>query len=456
MNSKTTIRIATISPVRSPISANSEQRAAKALQKTLGGARERNERLLPAADALSNFNWPWASGYGTLAHDSLPKLFLPFDCYDINTSDGLDQSENLRRITEDWSGEIEACQLFLYDDTVALLRLDVVICLDDATLDALIASGDLDRTLSDGADDIYRALIYPCFQAYCKEFPLRFGKSKSTPEQQLRDPNRLTVFTDVQFDAETAPESHVLWTGRCIVINPEELEHPIGEKLRQWASFSGPIEDLSHARHYVGSGNILVLNEEHKASREDWFRGLSICQYYNALLSIYGAILKSSYSQLTDLLSARRTRNGELNRLMDNITLSLDHLEFTRLEFNEARVGVQGDRAGIVEDTCAAWKLDSLISSALERTDLIRSRIARLLDARKSRVDKTVELILAGIGGVALVELFISLIMASRNLPKDDFPGLLDVFLWLPPNGAIALSSLLLVMIFIYIYLAKR
>ncbi|RBW49972.1 hypothetical protein [Marinobacter sp. F3R11] len=456
MNSKTTIRIATLSPVRSPISANSEQRAATALDSTLSGASESNIPLLPATDALCSFEWPWTNGYGTLAHDSLPKFFQPFDCYDINTSDLPDQSENLGRITKDWSGEIEACQLFLYDDTIALLRLDVLIRVDDPTLDDLIASGSLDRTLSDGTGDIYRTLIYPSFQVYCKEFPRRFGKNKSTPEQELRDPNQLTVFKDVRFDSNTAPDNHVLWTGRCIVISPDELSHPIGEKLRHWVSYSGSIEDLSHQRHYVGSGNILVVDEEPEANRQDWFRGLSICQYYNAILFIYGSILKSSYSQLTDMLGARRTRNSELNRLMGDITLSLDHLEFTRLEFNEARVGVQGDRTDIVEDTCAAWKLDKLITGTLERTDLIRSRIARLLDARKSRVDKTVELILAGIGGVALVELFISLTTTARSLPIDDFPGILDIFLWLPPNGAIALSSLLLLMIFIYIYLAKR
>ncbi|MBZ0335007.1 hypothetical protein [Marinobacter sp. AL4B] len=453
MTHKTTLRIATLSPVRSPISANSEHRAAKALQ---GGSGYGGKRLLPASDALTSFDWPWANGYGTLAHDSLPVFFQPFGCYDIDTAAAQERSENLARICHEWNGEIEACQLFLYDDTVALLRLDVMIQVDEAMLATLIESGRLDRTLSDAASDVYGALIYPCFQAYCREFSGRFGKRKSGDEQQLRDPNKLAVFKDVAFKEITAPDSHVLWTGRSIVASPEELDQPVGELLRQWASYAGSLDDLKQARHYVGSGNILVVGDQPQDCRDDWFRGLSICQLYNAILFIYGAILKSSYSQLTDLLNAKRTRNGELNRLMANITVSLDHLEFSRLEFKEARAGVQAERARIVEDTCAAWQLDTLISSALERTDLIRSRIARLLEARKSRVDKTVELILAGIGGVALVELFLSLTTASRNLPKDDFPGILDVFLWLPPNGAIALSSALLVAIFIYIYLAKR
>ncbi|MBJ6136688.1 hypothetical protein [Marinobacter litoralis] len=453
MTHKTTLRIATLSPVRSPISANSEHRAAKALQ---GGSGEARRRLLPASDALLPFDWPWANGYGTLAHDSLPVFFQPFDCYEIDHAAARERSENLARICDDWNGEIESCQLFLYDDTVALLRLDVMIQVDEATLATLVETGQLDRTLSDAAGDVYGALIYPAFQTYCREFSSRFGKSKAGDEQQLRDPNKLTVFKDVEFREATAPASHVLWTGRSIVASPDELDQPVGELLRQWASYAGSLDDLKQARHYVGSGNILVVSDQPQDCRDDWFRGLSICQFYNAILFIYGAILKSSYSQLTDLLGAKRARNGELNRLMANITVSLDHLEFSRLEFKEARAGVQANRARIVEDTCAAWQLDTLISSALERTDLIRSRIARLLEARKSRVDKTVELILAGIGGVALVELFISLTTASRNLPRDDFPGILDVFLWLPPNGAIALSSALLVTIFIYIYLAKR
>ncbi|MBK1885661.1 hypothetical protein [Marinobacter sp. DY40_1A1] len=456
MNNITTLRIATLSPIRSPISAYSEQRAASTPEHLPDTSQGANQHLLPPSEALSRIDWPWANGYGTLAHDSLPKFFLPFDCYNIDTTDCVAHSSNLRRLVEDWRGEIETCQLFLYDDTVALLRLDVVISVDDAILDELTASGSLDKTLSDGAGYIHKTLLYPIFQTYCKEFDRRFGKSRSAPDQLLRNPNKLTVFKDIHFKEPTAPESHVLWTGRSIIIKPEKFDSPTGDTLRQRVSFPGTIDDLRQKRHHVGSGNVLVISEDAEASRDDWFRGLSLCQYYNAILAIYSRILKSSYSQLTDLLGAQRTRNGELNRLMADITQSLDHLEFSRLEFNEARVGVQGDRAAIVNDSCAAWKLDGLIQSALERTDLIRSRIARLLAARKSRVDKTVELILAGIGGVALVELFISLTTASRSLPKDDFPGLLDVFLWMPPNGAIALSSLLLMVIFIYIYIAKR
>ena len=141
---------------------------------------------------------------------------------------------------------------------------------------------------------------------------------------------------------------------------------------------------------------------------------------------------------------------------MAHITRTLDHLEFTRLEFNDALVGVQAGRSRVVEITCEAWKLRDLIESALERTALIRSKISRLLEARKTELNRSVELILSGIGGVALIDLFISLTTASRELGEDNIPGLLDAFLWLQPDGSIALSTVLLLAISTYIYQAKR
>jgi hypothetical protein len=453
MDTQHSVRIHTLSPVRSPISAHSEQREAAAQQgltADIDGAG-----ILPASESLKPFPWPWANGYGTLAHDSLPVFFQPLGCYHVEIPDDVHWSENLTRILSLWSGRIDTCQLILYDDTVALLRLDVVIEVSEATLAAIVLSGDLDGTLSDSARDIYQRLIYPEFQRYCRQFP--GSRTEPGPRtDQLKNPNRLEVFKDIRFEEATGSDSYVLWTGRYILLPRPALDTPLGEQLCQWASYGGSQSELLESRHHVGSGNILVLSDDPEACRSDWFRGLSLCQFYNAILSIYGGILKSGYSQLTELIGTRRGNSRKLNTLMADITRSLDHLEFTRLEFNDARVGVQAERARIVEDTCTAWKLDNMIGSALERTNLIRSRIARLLEERRTQLNRSVELILSGIGGVALIDLFISLTMASRNLEEDAIPGLLDAFRWLPPDGSIAVSSTILVLVSIYVYLAKR
>lgn len=411
--------------------------------------------ILPVSDALEPFRWPWANGYGTLDHDNLPVFFQPIGCYQIRLSDDLGWPENLTRLLSRWCGRIESCQLILYDDTVALLRLDVVIEVAEATLGAIIQSGELDGTLSEAAGDIYRQLIFPEFQRYCDQF--RGGRTTLEPPlDQLRNPNRLEVFRDVRFADGSRSDGYVLWTGRYILLSRQQLDSPLGESLCQWVSCPGSQQTLVESGHYVGSGNILILSDDPAACRDDWFRGLSVCQLYNAILSIYGGILKSSYSQLTDLIGAKRGKGRRLNSLMADITRSLDHLEFTRLEFSEARVGVQAERARIVEDTCTAWKLDNIIDSALERTNLIRSRIARLLEVRRTELNRSVELILSGIGGVALIDLFLSLTTASRSLEPDAIPGLLDAFRWLQPDGSIALSSAILAMVSLYVYLAKR
>jgi len=410
---------------------------------------------MPDSMALEAFEWPWANGYGTLAHDNLPSFFQPFSCYHVKIDEKV-CPESLLALLRKHSGDIVTCCLYLYDDTVALLQMDVVFEASANDMGALLESRVLDGALSECAKNVYRNIIYPEFRRYASSFEKSDTRSTKSALNRFRNPNKLEVFRDVAFSITNAPESYVLWTGRYIIISPETLDSVLGDSLCRWVSYSGSKTALLENRQMVGSGNILALSDAPEAAGEDWLRGLSICQLYNAILYIYGGILKSSYSKLDEYAGSSRRKSRELNTLMSDITRSLDHLEFTRLEFNEALVGVQAERAKVVAAAYDAWKLGDLIATALERTDLIRSRITRLLEARTSALNRSVELILSGIGGVALIDLFISLTMASRNLREDEIPGLLDVFLWLQPDGSIALSTALLCVISIYIYQARR
>eukprot|EP00003_Mantamonas_plastica_P021623 TRINITY_DN352_c0_g3_i1.p1 TRINITY_DN352_c0_g3~~TRINITY_DN352_c0_g3_i1.p1 ORF type:complete len:424 (+),score=30.00 TRINITY_DN352_c0_g3_i1:1771-3042(+) len=421
---------------------------------TAGDTANDSLRLLAESNTLKSFPWPWASGYGTLEHDNLPALFLPFGCYSIGT-EGISLPADISALLTDHGGSIEHCNLYLYDDTVALLQLDVAFQTSETQLCDLLTDHSLDGALSALAKLVYEQAVYPAFHKYASEFGKARRKEAAGYVEYLRDPKKLTVFKDVSFDSEEPPEPYVLWTGRYVVAQPEALDGPLGDSLQAWASYTGPRDTLLEERQFVGSGNILALAEDAESQSANWLRGLSICQLYNAILSIYGGILKSSYSELNDYASSRR-RSKDLHKLMQDITRTLDHLEFTRLEFNEAVIGVQAERVNVVRATYSAWNLEELIQGSLERTSLIRSKISRLLEARKAQLDRSVELILAGIGGVAVIDLFISLTTASRSLRRDDIPGVLDVFEWLQPDGSIALSTTILVLISVYIYLAKR
>lgn len=450
------LTVRTLSPVRSPISADSERRAADVLRQKSApeAALYDSGKLLAESPSVESFQWPWANGYGTLEHDNLPAFFQPFACYSIRTQD-VSLPPDVSKLLIDNDGSIERCCLYLYDDTVALLQLEVTFQASEVQLCDLLRGRNLDGALSTLAKLIYEKAIYPAFHTYASEYGKNKPAGSTDSSGYLRDPKKLTVFRDVSFVSEEPPESYVLWTGRYVLAQPDTLNGPVGDSLRIWASYAGSNEELLRERQFVGSGNILAVADDVEPQADNWLRGLSICQLYNAILSIYGGILKSSYSELNDYASSRR-RSKELYRLMSDITRTLDHLEFTRLEFNEAIIGVQAERANVVRAAYRAWNLEELINSAVERTSLIRSKISRLLEARKTELNRSVELILAGIGGVAVIDLFISLTTASRSLDQDDIPGVLDVFEWLQPDGSIALSTTILVLISVYIYIAKR
>ena len=83
------LKVRTLSPVRSPISADSERRAADTLKQMAeaGSSAGGLVNLLAETDTLSSFEWPWANGYGTLEHDNLPAFFQPFACYSVAMGD---------------------------------------------------------------------------------------------------------------------------------------------------------------------------------------------------------------------------------------------------------------------------------------------------------------------------------------------------------------------------------
>ncbi len=120
------LKVRTLSPVRSPISADSERRAADTLKQMAEAGSNAGGlvNLLAETDTLTSFEWPWANGYGTLEHDNLPAFFQPFACYSV-AMDDVSLPFEISELLGNNGGAIECCRLYLYDDTVALLQLDV-------------------------------------------------------------------------------------------------------------------------------------------------------------------------------------------------------------------------------------------------------------------------------------------------------------------------------------------
>lgn len=450
------IKLNTITPVRSPIATESESRAAD----EAGGVHDEVDGLPCVLKSLSDrgvlefFEWPWHKGYGTLSHDNIPKYFLPIACYRININNKKIIS-NIEGSTGISKEDVNCCNVYLYDDTVALLQVDFVFNVEDEQAIERLRRPCFDQSVSDFSRILYNDFIYPEFQ-YLEDF---FTNSKknfcSFPPIKLKNPENFSIFRDVTFSKGSAPRPYVLWTGRCMVVHRNLMNSELGDVLCDWVSFSGSKEDLLSCGHAIGSGSILVVANDLDAKQDDWLRGLLVCQFYNAFLSVYGGILKSNYSLINDYFGKSVMKKKDLSILMKKITKSLDHLEFSRLEFKDMVVGVQAGRELVVGQVCDKWKIYSVLDGVIERAGLIRSRIDRLILAQSNKVNRSVEAILFGIGGVAVVDLCLSLIIASKELGKDRFPGLLDAVSIMDPDGSLLISSGFLLLMAIYIYRAK-
>lgn len=457
MPTDTPLIIRTLTPLRAPLSTESELRASASLSPDADPDASQGFLDQIFTRQLSAEPVAWSNGYGTISNDNLPVFFQPLCKRRLVLSNFAESTPHIQEFCAQYDATITACELYIFDDTISVLRLDVALpgC-ESASLQTALSDGTIDQSLSNLTTEIYDAVLFPEFCDYVAGFKALIQQKPDTLDLQLINPAQFKIFKDVSFKhGEKPAATNVLWTGRTVIAGTTTRNTALGHALCNWAKCDEPFCQDTDAGHYIGSGNILVYSDDGEECEQDWLRTQLLCQYYNAILAVYSGILKRTYSNLT-VADSRRLSGKRLNRLLSDITRSLDHLSFTQLEFNDARVGTQGNRTKIVDDTCEAWRLEQLIDSAIQRASFIRERLNRMLEQQKAAVNRSVELILTAIGGVALIDLFITLTNSSRNLPEDTIPGVLDLFKQISPDGSISSAVAILILVSIYVYLAKR
>lgn len=448
-------RLNTITPIRAPINLESEDLAGFDFQARapLPLTGDSFDQLFSAIGEPSALNWSY--GYGSLENDLCPRFFRPLFKRDIRFADGTNEQEIINAFCTKWKLTLACAELYIFDDTLALLRLDFERPPGENPFDLVTREqqSSFDAAVSVLASALYHELIYPNF---VKAKPKL--EAINNDDIRFRKQADFDVFNDIHFDdQEHKNERHVLWTGRTILVSETNLPATEKAALLDWAACpkDGELKDIGLGKAHIGSGNCLVIAEgDLNSAATEWFRAQSLCQFYNAILSTYNAILKRILLQIGTLEKRGLRKGRRANALLQSMTKRLDHLSFVSMEFGESRRGAQNHRRQILDTTIDAWELDKVADGALEMAEFARKRLERLESRRRSKQNRSIELILTAIGGVAVVDLFLSLAEVSHTeaIRQDGVPGVLDAFAALPPDGWIwgAIAIVLLVTVSVY------
>ncbi|WP_417457677.1 hypothetical protein [Kordiimonas sp.] len=452
-------RLSTITPVRAPINLESED---------LAGFDFNARAPLPLTGAgfdtlFSGTGKPaplaWAYGYGSLENDLCPRFFRPLFKRELEFANGSPAHETLEAFCTKWALNLACAELYIFDDTLALLRLDFDRPRSEAPFDLITSDqqSSFDAATSALALTLYHEMLYPDFV----ETTTKLEDIKSDTIR-FRKQAAFDVFNDIHFDnKEHKNERHVLWTGRTIIVPEQGLEAKNKTALLEWAACKAEdeLQDVGFGRAHIGSGNCLLVAEgELDFAAREWFRAQSLCQFYNAILATYNAILKSILLQIGTLEKRGIRKGRRANALLQTMTKRLDHLSFASMEFGESRRGAQRHRRLVLENTITAWELDGVAGGALEMAEFARKRLERLESRRRSKQNRSIELILTAIGGVAVIDLFLSLadVTHTGTLYEDGIPGVLDAFAALPPDSWIWAATTIVLLITLSVYRGRR
>ncbi|WP_114765541.1 hypothetical protein [Vibrio rhodolitus] len=405
-------------------------------------ANEHQALKIDLSEILSHYFEQYEStvtnGYTNINSDNHPYFFQPIYSGHVDLIN-FDALVTKQQKYAWWSESLlKQCVIHFFDDSIAILELQIDIAINHDLDAEHLSSGELDSDLTQLIKLLYETSIYPKLGFIADAL----NKKKLVNVIQPKD---FRIFDDINFHAEKPSTDAVLWTGR-VIFQPPNSTPPQQTMLKRWIKAEDEIEI---ERHYIGSGNSLVV--EYK-DLESWSRVQRICQAYNAILYLLNTKLKQKYSQLAKYDEKCNTRKRKLNALLGQSIRSLEHIEFCRLEFKDAHIGTQAYRGILLTEIIDAWQLNQFEELTVKRANLIKSRIDAMLEEQQAAINRTVEYLLSGIGCLAIIDLMISLVSTSKSLEEDHVPGLFDLFRTMPQDGSSWLSVLLVIAIFIYLY----
>ena len=211
---------------------------------------------------------------------------------------------------------------------------------------------------------------------------------------------------------------------------------------------------------FLGWGhNVFDQDQDERLASDGWDALLFMQYYYSSFDSLNTSLSRYVGLSLAEL-TAKQVRN--LSYALQDVNT---YASILGVAYEDDLMNLQGARRGMATALAERYEVSILLSSIARKQEALTKIVDRLFEKSTRIYQRVVEVILFGIGGVALIDLTVSLSSyANSNIERpltspaeDAFSGVLDIASRLPPDLFINTSVVTLIIITaLYMILIKR
>ena len=235
--------------------------------------------------------------------------------------------------------------------------------------------------------------------------------------------------------------------------------------LKSWIPLSTSEESIYAEIHkegtvFLGWGHNTIDRPNEDPLCLDAWQALLFVQYYYAAFESLNTGLQRYIGASLSTLSKR-----EIRSLSDTLREIHTFASMTAIEFDENILNLQSSRRSMALALSSRYHIESLIGAVSKKQEVLSDLINKLFEKSTRSYQQFVELILFSLGGLALIDLSISMSSyvksevgdPSRSPSQDNVWGVLDLIELIPPDVLLTASMLVLILMSgIYLFLQRN
>lgn len=354
--------------------------------------------------------------YSSLDEDLIPLSAMPLFVFAVSPEIILSEIVKTLPIIGK-SSIINNCEIEYFNNTIAILRLDIKIEKPENGTQILSF---IDKWSTELCSKI---IFYVKETEYSFHRKINKDRSYNIANKLFKDVGSFNVFIDRnELDIEeTKSREELLWVTRTLFC---EKDNTLTSSLEDWTQ--QPL--LTSKKVAVGKahiafciGNNVVFGSLSSKEEYAFLTSMSVCSYFYGLNDVINMNLKNIFLKIFCIEKTKLSYFKTVNKIRN-------HIVYIENEFSDVLRGLQGTSKLCADHFLSTWEYDKLIDSVQNKKDAVGQAVDLAFREKQDKYSRLLEVVLAAIGGIAVLDFSLNLVAFSKNeeLSQDSIIGLVD------------------------------
>ncbi len=312
--------------------------------------------------------------------------------------------------------KIHHCNIEYYNNTIAILKVDIEI-INPENNSRLIS------LIDNWSTNLCSKIIFLIKDTeYVFHNLLTKTTSRNIAKGIFKTVGTFNVFIDRNnLDPEKIKNrEELLWVTRVLFCEPDN-ESSYLEDWTQQPLLSSKKVAIGKAQISFCIGNNVVFGSLTPQEERAFVTSLSVCSYFYSLYDVINMNLKNIFLKIFHIENTKLPFFKTVNQIRN-------HIVYIENEFSDVLRGLQGTSKLCTDNFLSTWEYDKLVDSVQRKKDAVGQAVDLAYKEKQNKNSRILEVVLAAIGGIAVLDFSINLIAFSKNeeLSNDSIIGLVD------------------------------